>query len=258
MGYMNCGSWHGYCSYFTVQLSITGVPSGDRRAVAKSKTRGGGERNLRRLIWLAGFLALALTVPSGPAFADIFDLKNWNISELNESGDFVRVITGTDAEGHTTLTVQWMAGANNILNPAPDGGIQMFGCDIPGSSACTVSGVSGNNVSWSFGFDGGEYDGFGSFDSMRNQGPGENGGITDALVFTVSGALADYISASQFVAMVRYGNDCSGFVSGRTTTSIKSDAGCARVPEPSSLVLLGSGLIGLAVLGRRWRWMKKT
>jgi len=40
---------------------------------------------------------------------------------------------------------------------------------------------------------------------------------------------------------------------GETTLHIETEAGTAPVPEPATMLLLGSGLIGLAGLGRKFR-----
>jgi hypothetical protein len=207
---------------------------------------------------LAAVLALGLIVPSGPAYADIFALDNWNNTQLDASDDFIEVRTGTTDCGAvggpagSNLCFGWFEGA--ITEGPAAIGIDQFAYDgtvvptsapadwtpPPPSETCTSG---GSNV-----------DGFGSF-AIDCQSPGGTTGISSYVFFTLS-SLSDLDSPEDFAAHVRYQNNCSGFVSGRTADSPTSNTNCAGVvSEPSSLALVGFGMVGLAFLRRRW--MKK-
>jgi hypothetical protein len=86
--------------------------------------------------------------------------------------------------------------------------------------------------------------GFGDFYEFDGTGPASTCGspTNPNCSWTFSGAPGD-----NYVVLVRYGNDCSAYVSNLTTRSISPDTNCT-VPEPNTLTQLGGGLLGIAGL----------
>ncbi|NIQ16885.1 MAG: PEP-CTERM sorting domain-containing protein [Candidatus Dadabacteria bacterium] len=196
-------------------------------------------KKLIKIVWLAGFLALGVLISlNSPAHALTLDF--WNVTELNNSGDYVEVTFGDDGFGHTTLSVQWFEDDTNDLTTTALG-IDKFG--FTGSVSVLTC-----PTGWNCNIGPNHMDGFGFFEQYETD-PGGTDGITSPIVFVLNGIVSE--SGFEAAAHVRYNGNCSGFVSNRTTTSINDDPNCVAAPEPSSLLLLGSGLIAMGLWGRK-------
>jgi len=106
----------------------------------------------------------------------------------------------------------------------------------------------------------GSMDGFGSFSVQAANGGAPFG--TTSVSFTLSSLVTNFAgtvappgtSGNEFAVHVRFQavGSCSGFVGGDGGTSSSSTSGnCAPIPEPGTMALFGSGLLGVAAIIRR-------
>ncbi len=184
-------------------------------------------------------IGLALLIPSG-AFAAC-PLGQIELSNTNVTGFGVTVCLTLSGN---TLTV------NSISNTS---GLTVVGIDALGyNTPATLSSETDTSGVW--GPKGGsspfEMDGFGDFVSEITN-PGGTGGASPAsFSWTFSAS-----PGTDLALHVRFSNNCSAFVSNRTTTSAGPIGNCGVIPEPGTMALFGSGLIGLAgILRRRLGW----
>lgn len=227
-----------------------------------------------RKTWFLMLVGVALLAVGTPARADYtcangsictIQLTQTNVIQLYGVKVNVTIDNSTNAN-HTILTFQMVSspitntpiGMDHIgwTGGPLSGGGNTFSTSYNAISSTNWNGVlvTGPNSS--------SMDGFGKF-NVYGDDPASTAGISPstAITMTLAGKVTTFYANSGgniFAVHVRFGGNCSGFIGGFAGTgSANSDTDCqvsGQVPEPGSMVLFGSGLIGVAgVLKRRFR-----
>ncbi len=208
---------------------------------------------LMRAVSLGKFVlaatCMALFVASAPlASATSFTLSTTNLTGVTNVGTVVVTDTGLN---QVTVTITMNAGYSLKLQ---GGDIAFNGpSGLVAGSVGGLTGFSGGNTYSGLSFKGFKTDQnisqFGTFAFDYTNIKGSPNGVVsvDSLTFTLT---ASGLNASQFTGVVVHFCTASGTNCGPQTGFASGTPG-AEVPEPGTITLLGSGLIGLAGLVRR-------
>src|ERR1700757_2286063 len=200
---------------------------------------------LRRKIYALYLLTiLVILAPSAWASSVKFDLTNNNIVGLN--GTSIGTVTLTDACGNTcvTVSISMSSGFAVFMNNVSGKGGDIFlttsatlmQSSLVGLSSGSVTGFSSGGTLANFTF---------SFDFNV---AGGGSGSPSTLTFTLNGVSTNQISSLGIHFLCLNGN-CLG--SNSNTGFVETGATATVIPEPGTMILLGTGLVGLASFVRR-------
>jgi hypothetical protein len=203
-----------------------------------------GDKNMKKILLI--MLIAVFILMAGTASAAIIDL---NYSNTGVIGTFATVeLSQTDLETFH-FDVKVTAGDIFMRN-------FYFNTDIAGLTTANIINISGASPAYSavVNYDSISADGFGKYDiSIRKNGQHNVSELTFDLINVGAGrTVNDFIQLSADPAGNGYGHFAAQILaSGLSADTFYARDGGTPVPEPGTLLLLGSGILGLGLFGRQ-------